>query len=390
MKSLLVSPIYFPPQTGGISRMMKQIALALGPEQVCCLTGVKSNQKDLQHQSSINVYRRPSAFFYGNKHSRRIHLFLSLMEIFLKERPKVLQLSTCSQGYIGLFAKRWLNLPFVIYAHGNEILQAINSESEKLRPVMRCASYVLANSSYTAKLVEKAGVQPEAIRIIPLGCDIKKFHPRESNPDFRIRVLGGRANNLLILSVGNLVERKGHDMVIKALPLIIKVIPNLTYLIVGDGPFKKNLEHLASSLGVQEQVIFAGRVSDEDLPNFYSLCDVFTLPSRERLDSCDVEGFGLVYLEAGASGKAVVGGRSGGVEDAVIDGLTGLLVDPYSVKSLSLALIELLTNVQLRTLMGKRGLERVQRKYTWEIVGKHIQEILKQVVSKKVTPTIHN
>lgn len=362
--------------------MMEQISIALGHKHICCLTGVKANPKDLQHPALINVYRRPK-IFYGNKHIRAIHLFLSLMEIFLKDRPKVIQLSTCSEGYIGLLAKRWLNLPYVIYAHGNEILTAINSESEKRRFAMRRASCILANSRYTAKLVEKAGVRSEAIKIIPLGCDTEKFRPHESSPEFRRRILGWRENDRIILSVGNLVERKGHDMVIKALPLIRKVKPDVTYLIVGNGPYKKYLESLASSLGVQEKVIFAGRVSDKELPDFYSLCDVFTMISRERPDSCDVEGFGLVYLEAGASGKAVVGGRSGGVGDAVLDGITGLLVDPYDVEGLCLTLTELLTNDQLRTRLGKQGLERVQKEYNWKIVGKHIQEILEQVVSDR-------
>jgi phosphatidyl-myo-inositol dimannoside synthase len=384
MKSLLVSPMYFPPMTGGISRMMEQISLALGPERICCLTGVKANPKELQYPSAINVYRRPR-IFYGNKYARAVHLFLTLMEIFLKDRPKVMQLSTCSEGYIGLLAKRWLNLPFVMYAHGNEILTAINSESEKKRYAMRRANCILANSRYTAKLVESAGVRSEAIKIIPLGCDTEKFRPHESSLEFRRRILGWRENDHIILSVGNLVERKGHDMVIKALPLIRKVKPDVTYLIVGNGPYKKHLEWLASSLGVQEKVIFAGRVSDEELPDFYSLCDVFTMPSRERPDSCDVEGFGLVYLEAGASGKAVVGGRSGGVEDAVIDGFTGLLVDPYDVEGLCFTLTELLSNDQLRTKLGKQGLKRVQKEYNWEIVGKRIQCILEQVVSSMAT-----
>ncbi len=364
--------------------MMEQIAIALGPENVCCLTGVKSNPKKFHDLSAIKVYRRPGAF-HGHKYSQAVHLFFSLMEISLKERPRIMHLSTCYEGYLGLLAHRWLNIPFVIYAHGNEILAALDSKWEKPRLAMRKAMCVLANSRYTASLVEKAGVKPEAINIIPLGCDTKKFRPQEPNPMFREMVLGYRGKNRIILSVGNLVERKGHDMVIKAMPLILKQMPDTTYLVVGDGPYKKQLELLVSSLGIEEYVVFTGRVSDEELPDFYSLCDVFAMPSRERLDSHDVEGFGIVFLEAGASGKAVVGGRSGGVEDAIIDGSTGLLVDPFDIDNIGQTLIELLKNDQLRIRLGKQGLARVQNEFTWEIVGKNVQKILERATLNKVS-----
>jgi phosphatidylinositol alpha-1,6-mannosyltransferase len=270
----------------------------------------------------------------------------------------------------------------VIYAHGNEILEAIDSEWEKPRLALQGANCVLANSRFTAQLVERAGVRPEAIKVIPLGCNTEKYRPREPNPQLRERILGHRLDDFIILSVGKLTERKGQDMVIRALPAVRKALPGVTYVIVGDGPFKQDLEGLASSLNVRDHIFFAGKVSDGELPDFYALCDVFTMPSRARLDFHDVEGFGLVFLEAGASGKPVVAGRSGGVEDAVVHGTTGLLVNPSNVEELTAALISLLTNPELRTKLGIQGRERVQREFTWDIVGAHVQEILAQVAAR--------
>lgn len=176
--------------------------------------------------------------------------------------------------------------------------------------------------------MEKLGVNPERIQIPHPGCKINTFRPHEPYEETRRRLLSAAHRDKIILSVGNLVSRKGHDMVIRALPRLLDTIGKVRYLIAGDGPYRAELEDLASSLGVQGHVVFAGKVPDADLPDIYSLCDLFVLPSREQPESCDAERFGMVFLEANASGKPVVAGKSGGVGDAVLDGETGLLVEP--------------------------------------------------------------
>jgi phosphatidylinositol alpha-1,6-mannosyltransferase len=189
----------------------------------------------------------------------------------------------------------------------------------------------------------------------------------------------------MILTVGNLVERKGHDMVISALPEVQKVIPDVTYLVVGDGRYRSNLEQLAVTRGVRDRVVFAGQVPEKELPEIYSLCDVFVMPARERLDECDVEGFGLVYLEANACGKPVIGGRSGGIPDAIVDGVTGLLVDPHDPIEIANALIQLLRDRELSTKMGHEGRKRVVRDFTWERIARQVQGILDSVVMENIS-----
>lgn len=362
--------------------MMEEICLALGPDRVACLTGVRASPENPRRLGRIRVYRRPWAFA-ENRIMQAATLTFSFLEILLRDRPRVLQLCSCQEGYLGLLLQRWLDLPFVIYAHGNEILDAMHSDWEKPRLALKRASFVLANSRFTANLVEATGVRPETIKVIPLGCDTEKFRPLEPDPRLRERVLGNRADGPVILSVGNLVERKGHDMVVRALPAISKEVPGVTYVIVGSGPYRKNLEELASSLRVGNQIVFAGRVPDEDLPKFYALSDVFAMPSRARPDSNDVEGFGIVFLEAGASGKPVIAGRSGGIEDAVLHGITGLLVDPSSEEDVAQALIRLFKNDELRVKLGNQGRDRVQKEYTWSIVSECVQAILEQVAGEQ-------
>ena len=362
--------------------MMEEICLELGPEQVSCLTGLGASEEGRPNQlGQIKVYRRPSAF-NGSEYSKFVHLALSLGEIMLRDKPKVVQLATCEEGYLGLAMKRWVNLPFVVYAHGNEILEALrDSKWQKPLLALRKADCVIANSKFTASLTETAGVRPEVVKIIPLGCDTDRFKPRAPNQDFQKKVLGPHSSGPMILTVGNIVERKGHDMVIRALPKVAKLVPGLTYVIAGVGPYQRGLEDLALGLGVRSQVLFLGRVGDDELAQLYSLCDIFVMPSRARMDSCDVEGFGIVYLEAGASGKPVIAGRSGGIEDAVIDGATGLLVDPSDPVDIAQAIIRILGDHELRAKLGSQAHLRVQREYTWRSVGKRIQNILMEAVA---------
>lgn len=382
MKSLLISNVYFPPQVGGISHFMAEIAAALGPDRVCCLTSVSADGDRTVADRGLRVYRRPAA----TSQARRRHalaLGTALAYILVRERPRVIQLATANEGYIGLRLRDWLGLPFVIYAHGNEVLAAIESVWDKPRTALRRAARVLANSRFTAGLVERAGVPAERIAIIHPGCDVERFRPLPPDPELRHRLLGPRADGPIILTVGGLVPRKGHDMVIQALPRVRQRVPKATYLVVGEGPDRRRLQTLAAELGVGDRVVFAGTVPAAVLPRLYALCDVFVMPSREEPESCNVEGFGLVFLEANACGRPVVGGRSGGVEDAVIDGVTGFLVDPRSPEAISEAVVRLLTYPALARHLGHEGRARVIREFTWARASQRVYAVLEDVAKNR-------
>jgi phosphatidylinositol alpha-1,6-mannosyltransferase len=301
----------------------------------------------------------------------------------LRERPQVVQLATAYDGYMGLWLRRWLNLPFVVYAHGNEVLDALSSAWPKPLLCLKTAARVLANSRFTAQLVAKSGVPPHQIEIIHPGCDVDRFQPYEPEAQLRQELLGDKAGDRVILSVGNLVARKGHDMVISAMPRLLQRMPNLVYLIVGDGPYRPHLEDLAASAGVQDRVIFAGRVADERLPEVYALSDVFIMPSREDLEACDVEGFGMVFLEASACGKPTIAGRSGGIGDAVVDGVTGLLVNPLDVEDIAAALWIILSNRDIAHQFGQQGRSRVLNEFAWTRIAERVKSILGSVAAQR-------
>lgn len=387
VKSLLISNVYFPPQTGGISSTMGALVSALGPAEVCCLTAARSSSPLREGLLNAKVYRRPSAFATGRL-AQAVGFTAAMAEIMLRERPQVVQLATAYEGYMGLWLERWLKLPFLVYAHGNEIFDALKSPWPKPRLSLAKAARVLANSRFTAQLVEKAGARPSKVEIIYAPCDVARFRPVSPDSELRANLLGSSEQPPVILSVGSLRERKGHDMVLRALPRLLKRFANIRYLIVGEGSYRTDLETLVSELGVGRNVVFLGKVPDERLPYIYALSDVFVMPSRERPESGDVEGFGVAYLEANACAKPVVAGRSGGVPDAVIDGVTGFLVDPLSPEEIATAIERILSSPEIQTKLGNQGKERVQREFTWPRFVSRIQRICQAVVEENTASTV--
>lgn len=366
---------------------MASIATRLGPEKVCCLTAVRANNNGHRAAEPARTYRRPAAFAKP-WHIQAAGFSTAMAEILLRERPRVVQISTVHDAYMGTWLRQWFKIPYVVYAHGNEILDVSRSAWEKPRLSLTNADRILAVSRFTARLLGEIGVPTGKIEIIHPGCDPERFCPREPNGNLRRKLLGSKAKSRVILSVGNLVSRKGHDVVIRALPQVLEKIPDTVYLIAGDGPYRKELEALATRLGIRERVILAGQISNDSLPDLYAMSDVFIMPSRAQIESCDVEGFGIVFLEAGACGKPVIGGRSGGVEDAVLDGTTGILVNPVNSDEVAHALTRVLGDAGLAAWLGEQGRERVVREFNWNQVCLRVEEVLTSVVANEKSPRV--
>ena len=362
---------------------MSGITSALGPERVCCLTGQRANEKADREDLGVKVYRRPAVFNAKWRSLRGAAWSASITEIMFQERPQIAQLATAGEGPLGLWLRKWFGLPFVVYAHGNEVLSAMQPGGQKLQVTLQRADRVLAVSRFTANLVQKIGVSPERIEVVHPGCDSKRFRPLLPRMDLRHKLLPGRHKDKVILSVGNLVARKGHDMVIRALPRLRQTVPEVTYLIVGEGPYRVPLEKLTLELGVRDRVVFAGRISVEELPDIYAISDVFVMPSREQIEECDVEGFGLVFLEASACAKPVVGGRSGGIPDAIEEGVTGLLVSPHDPEDIANALARLLGNGDLALRLGQQGRSWVSKNFGWAQVADRVHGICQKVLREK-------
>ncbi|CAN2203630.1 RfaG Glycosyltransferase [Candidatus Nanopelagicaceae bacterium] len=210
------------------------------------------------------------------------------------------------------------------------------------------------------------------VKIAP-GIDVEHFRPVDSNA---LRDELGLTNKKVIVSVGRLVHRKGQDHLIESMPQILKVHPDAHLLLVGKGPYLEHLAKLVAKNGLQNSVSFIGRIQYAELPSYICCGDIFAMPSRSRLMGLEVEGLGIVYLEASACGLPVIAGKSGGAPDAVIDGTTGVVVDGTRNEEISAAAISLLSDRQRAQEMGNAGRQWITNEWRWQIWSDKFEALL--------------
>jgi len=248
--------------------------------------------------------------------------------------------------------------PVMIYAHGEELTGWGRGKKFKMMCfVMRKANWILSNSDNTRDiLVSLLGVKPHRIVLTYPTVDENRFRPGRPCDDLR-EAIGVKGEKKLILSVGRLLRRKGFDNVIRSLPLLLRQGVDIEYALIGIGDDLAYLQELANELDVSKRVHFLGHVSYEDLPRWYNACEMFVMPNRD-IDG-DTEGFGLVFLEAAASGRPAIAGKAGGTSSAVVDGETGLRVDGENVKEITQAIMHLSLDPAEAAEMGRKARLRV-------------------------------
>jgi phosphatidylinositol alpha-1,6-mannosyltransferase len=213
----------------------------------------------------------------------------------------------------------------------------------------------------------------EMVKIAP-GIDTAHFIPQPDAMQKREEL--GLQDKKIIISVGRLVHRKGQDNLIQAMPAVLKKIPNAHLLLVGEGPYRKHLEKLVMKSSLEQNVTFAGRIMYDKLPSYLSAADLFAMPSRSRFFGLEVEGLGIVYLEASACGIPVVAGNSGGAPDAVLEGVTGLCVDGTNIEQITAAIVEICSDAERASHMGAAGRNWIVNQWRWDIWSKEFNALL--------------
>ncbi|HEY8533075.1 MAG TPA: glycosyltransferase family 4 protein [Micromonospora sp.] len=263
----------------------------------------------------------------------------------------------------------------VAQTHGHEVgWAALPGARAALRRIGRGADVVTYLGDYTRRRLEPVlrGVT-ELCRLTP-GVDVDTYHPGVDGGPVRERY--GLRDRPVVVCVSRLVPRKGQDALIRALPAIHRRVPDAALLIVGGGPYRATLRRLASEVGVAPHVVFTGSVPWAELPAHYAAGDVYAMPCRTRRGGLDVEGLGIVYLEASAMGLPVVAGDSGGAPDAVRDGETGFVVNGRDIAQLADRITTLLTDPALARRMGAAGRAWVEREWRWETQAARMTELL--------------
>jgi glycosyltransferase involved in cell wall biosynthesis len=252
-----------------------------------------------------------------------------------RERPGLIVSTHLNFGPLAMVARRSFGAPYILVAHG---IDAWGITDASRRKALREADLTLAVSRYTRdRLIQEVGLDADRVKILPNTFAAERFAIAPKPPQL-LRRYGLQPDTPVILTVCRLAETecyKGYDQIIKAMPEIMRSVPNARYLLVGKGSDRPRIEKLIAEVGVQDAVILAGFVPDEELAEHYNLCDIFAMPSQG-------EGFGIVYLEALACGKTVLAGNKDGSRDALADGELGVLVDPDDTAGIAAEIIRVL------------------------------------------------
>ena len=281
-------------------------------------------------------------------------------------------------GLLSASMKRAGVVRTVALTHGHEVWWAkVFPFNLLLRRIGSTVDVLTYLGEFTRKAISKAlsaRAQSAMVKIAP-GIDVEHFIPTDASS---LRESLGLADKKVIVSVGRLVHRKGQDHLIEAMPEILKNVPRAHLLLVGEGPYREHLQNLVHQLKLESSVTFIGRIQYQDLPMYICVGDIFAMPSRSRLMGLEVEGLGIVYLEASSCGLPVLAGDSGGAPDAVIQNETGLVVSGTDNKEIASAAVALLTNLEASQKMGTVGRQWIVDNWRWEIWSKAFEELLKK------------
>jgi phosphatidyl-myo-inositol dimannoside synthase len=384
-KILLVSEI-FPPRTGGSGRWFWEIYRRLPRANVVVAAGETALQKEFDQAAAVRIERQPLTMGqWGIKSVEGLRGYWrgvrSLRKLIRAEQIGVLHAGrNLPEGLMARALKFYCGIPYIVYVHGEEVNTAgMSRELTWLtRRVFGGADFLIANSKNTAKILQDEWDQSQRkVRVLHPGVDTDRFVPAVGDP--RVRGELGWGERSVVLTVGRLQLRKGQDQLILALPAIRQALPDVLYAIAGDGPERDHLQDLAKRTGVADCVQFLGEIDDDRLIACYQQCDLFVLPNRQV--EKDIEGFGMVLLEAQACGKPVLAGTSGGTAETMKVPQTGRLVCCDGPVLLAEQVIELLKDRAQLARMGKAARQWVVEQFDWTPLARQAQDLFQQVGS---------
>jgi phosphatidylinositol alpha-1,6-mannosyltransferase len=368
----------FGPRAGGIETFVIGLIERLPPGSVTVYTSQQGDTKAYDQnwldQFGVKVVRDKSKILLPTPRvARAIKELISKQKIEVAFFGAAAPLALMAQSLRKAGARRIVSL-----THGHEVWWAkVWPFKWAMRYIGNHVDHLTYLGDFTHKEIARslsADAASAMVKIAP-GIDVAHFAPQSSAVELRQSL--GLANKKVIVSVGRLVHRKGQDSLITALPQILQHHSDAHVLLIGAGPHKKHLEDLVEKFSVQDAVTFIGRIQYADLPRYISVGDIFAMPSRSRLAGLEVEGLGIVYLEASACGLPVIAGKSGGAPDAVLEGETGITVDGRDPAAIAKAVKFLFDDPIRAKEMGQRGREWINSSWHWDIWARKFVEILK-------------
>ncbi len=396
MLRTLFLTVDYPPDLGGMARMYGELCARFPPGSVEVCTIAESGPS-----GSVSAQLEPHRMPFSRRQARTLTTVIRWTrwtQRHLRERAfsliQVGNIRPC--GYIAAWLQARHCIPFVLYVHGKDVrkerIRSAHSARARWtsRSILGRASAIIANSTATARDTRAhlraigAAHAAERVVVVNPGTDPERFRPDAPGAfEWRKRLTGD--GERIVLSVARLMPRKGIDTAIDALPALLAAGHRLVYAVAGTGPDLPRLRARAAERGVAHCVNFLGTVADHDLAGLYAASDLFVLPVREEPGD-EVEGFGIVYLEAAASGLPVVAGASGGVADAVQNGETGILVRPEDPNAARVAISRLLDDDALHRRLATAGRSAVEQYFNWDRAASEVFAILNRVADGSSRP----
>ena len=379
MTTLLISNV-FPPGTGGSGRWFWELYRRLPRKEYVIAAGDCRDAAEFDLTHDLQLDRLPLAFdswgILGWSSSISYYrAWRSLKQIVRTRKVQVVH-AGCAlpEGWLAWLLHRRYGLPYAVYVHGEE-LQVFRTSREltwMARRVFRDAQLVIANSENTAALLRSSWpVSPTALKVFHPGVDTHFFQPAPFSSQVREQL--GWFDRPVILTVGRLQKRKGHDVLIDALPAVKAAIPDVLYAVIGEGAERTKLERLVEARRLHDDVIFHGAVDDDLMRTAYQQCNLFALPNRE-VDR-DFEGFGLVLLEAQACGRPVISGLSGGTTETLASGATGEAIDCTDAETLATKLISMLGDRARLERMGVAARNWTVEHFDWSSLAARAPQV---------------
>ena len=378
-RTLLVSEV-FPPQTGGSGRWFWEIYSRLPKEAYPVAAGEYAGADEFDATHELDLTRLPLKLDQWGLRSAKglsgyFRLIKQLRRIIKDRNVQTLHTArVLPEGWLALCLRFLCGIRYVVYVHGEEVESATSSRelSWMVRKVVGRAEFLIANSHNTRRILESNwNVPTTKIRMLHPGVDTTRFVPAPRDDAFRQEM--GWDDRPVVLAVGRLQKRKGHDVTLRAITQLRKTHPDILYAICGDGDERNALEALTDELDLREHVQFLGEPDDTQLIRCYQQCDLFLLANRSV--GKDIEGFGIVLLEAQACGKPVIAGDSGGTSETMQVPETGCIVDCTKPEPLEQLLAELLTDPDRREQMGRAAREWTVANFDWASLAQNAQSV---------------
>jgi len=382
-KKTLVLTENFPPLSGGSGRWFWELYSRLPNDEYLIVADdtLPDNQFDKSH--SINVIRIPlNSNEWGVKSWTGLKFYFRCLIKLIKiiKQHKITHIHAgrvIHEGVTAYLLKFFTGVDYLCYVHGEDVETAATSGEYNLmvKQVCKRAAVLICNSENSANIVKRLGyAKDDKIRVLNPGVDTSKFVPAKEDLQFKSKM--GWENKKVILTVGRLQQRKGHDKMIAALPQVLKEHPDTLYAIVGRGECLIELQSFINKLNLNKHVQLLDEISDEIMIKCYQQCDLFILPNRTIGN--DIEGFGMVLVEAQACAKPVIAGDSGGTKETMIINETGVIIDCTDPKSIAGQINSMFQHPKELISMGAKGRSHVENELTWQAHVKKSQQIFEQ------------